>query len=201
VNRFLFWGGFVALNTFLLFYLVDVAGMQEPAAQRFVASVSGVLGAAILVVTIPAGWITDRLGRRGIVCATGVVAAAGTAWLLAARSPADMLAAGALLGVAIGAFLSADWALLTDLVPRAAAGRYLGIANMAAAGGSAAARFLGGSLIDPINRLMSSRGAGYLFVYGLALVAFLAAAVAILSVPERRPRTGEPPTEDARRAS
>jgi MFS family permease len=184
VNRFLFWGAFIALNTFLLFYLVDVAGMDEPDAQRFVANVSGVLGAAILLVTIPAGWITDRVGRRWMVSATGVLAAAGTAGLLAARSQAGMLAAGAVLGVGIGAFLSADWALLTDLVPRAAAGRYLGLANMAAAGGSAAARFLGGSMIDPINRLAGSTTAGYVFVYTTALAAFLAAALAILAVPE-----------------
>lgn len=36
VNRFLFWGGFIALNTFLLFYMIDVVHMAEAEAQRFV---------------------------------------------------------------------------------------------------------------------------------------------------------------------
>jgi MFS family permease len=184
VNRFLFWGGFIALNTFLLFYLVDVAGMAEPQAQRFLASVSAALGAAILVVTLPAGWLADRIGRRLLVCATGLTAAAGTAWLLAARNEASLLAAGVLLGVGIGSFLSADWALLTDLVPRDEAARHLGIANIAGAGGSAAARFLGGALIDPVNRWSASSGAGYRLVYGLALIAFVAAAVVILRAPD-----------------
>lgn len=184
LNRFLFWGGFIALNTFLLFYLIDVHRMTEPEAQRFSGDVATLLGAAILAVTFPAGWLSDRIGRRAMVSGTGIVAAAGTGLLIAARSSAGLVAAGVVLGIAVGAFLSADWALLTDIVPRASAARYLGIANMAAAGGSAAARFLGGVLIDPLAELGGHPLTGYGAVFGVAMVGFLVAAWAILRVAE-----------------
>ncbi|MCX6071975.1 MAG: MFS transporter, partial [Chloroflexi bacterium] len=44
VNRFLFWAGFIALHTFLLFYVIDVIGMREAEAQRFVWDMSTVIG-------------------------------------------------------------------------------------------------------------------------------------------------------------
>jgi MFS family permease len=186
LNRFLFWGGFIALNTFLLFFLIDVHAMPEARAQTFVADVSTLLGASILVVTLPAGWLSDRIGRRGLVAWTGVAAAVGTALLLFARSTTGMIAAGVVLGLGVGAFLAADWALLTDLVPRAEAARYLGIANIAAAGGSATARLLGGVVIDPVSKLAGAPWAGYAAVFGMAMIGFLVAAWAILRVPTGR---------------
>lgn len=184
LNRFLFWGGFIALNTFLLFYLIDAQGMAEPEAQRFAGDVATLLGVAILVVTFPAGWLSDRIGRRAVVSGTGILAAAGTGLLIAARSAPAVVAAGAVLGLGVGAFLSADWALLTDIVPRASAARYLGIANIAAAGGSAVARLLGGVLIDPLAKLGGNPLAGYGAVFGAAMIGFLVASWAILRVAE-----------------
>ncbi|MCX6070520.1 MAG: MFS transporter, partial [Chloroflexi bacterium] len=187
VNRFLFWAGFIALNTFLLFYVIDVIGMREAEAQRFVGDMSTVIGLVLLLVTLPSGWLADRIGRKPLVVAAGVIAAAGTAMVLVVRTPALITAAGALLGLSVGMFLSANWALVTDLVPESEAARYLGIANIATAGGSGFARLLGGTLIDPLNRLLGSPSAGYLSLYGLALLAFLLGTAAILRIPARRP--------------
>jgi MFS family permease len=183
VNRFLFWAGFIALNTFLLFYVIDVIGMREVEAQRFVGNMSTVLGLVLLVVTLPSGWLADRIGRKPVVAAAGVFAAAGTAAVLIVRTPGLITAAAALLGLSVGMFLSANWALVTDLVPETDAARYLGIANIATAGGSGIARLLGATLIDPLNRLLGSPSAGYLSLYGLAMLAFLAGTLAILRVP------------------
>ncbi len=115
----------------------------------------------------------------------GLIAAAGTGMVLVVRTPGLITAAGAIIGLGVGIFLSANWALVTDLVPEAEAARYLGIANIATAGGSGVARLLGGALIDPINRVMGSTSAGYLSLYGLTLVAFLLGTVAILRLPSR----------------
>ena len=183
VNRFLFWAGFIALNTFLLFYVIDVIGMREAEAQRFVGDMSTVIGLVLLVVTLPSGWLADRIGRKPLVAAAGVIAAAGTALVLVVRTPGLITAAGALLGLSVGMFLSANWALVTDLVPESDAARYLGIANIATAGGSGIARLVGGALIDPLNRLLGSPSAGYLSLYGLALLAFLLGTAAILRIP------------------
>jgi MFS family permease len=192
VNRFLFWGGFIALNTFLLFYMMDVVHMGEAEAQRFVGNMSTVIGLVLLVVTLPSGWLADRVGRRPLVAVAGLIAAGGTGMVLVVRTPALITAAGALIGLGVGIFLSANWALVTDLVPKAEAARFLGIANIATAGGSGVARLLGGALIDPLNRLLGSPSAGYLSLYGLTLLAFLLGTVAILRVPARAPEAINP---------
>ena len=185
VNRFLFWGGFIALNTFLLFYMMDVVHMGEADAQRFVGNMSTVIGLVLLVVTLPSGWLADRFGRRPLVALAGLIAAAGTGMVLFVRTPGLITAAGALIGLGVGVFLSANWALVTDLVPETEAARYLGIANIATAGGSGVARLLGGAMIDPLNRMLGSPSAGYLSLYGLTMLAFLLGTVAILRVPAR----------------
>jgi MFS family permease len=185
LNRFLFWSGFIALSTFLLFYMVDVVRMQASEAQRFVGNLSTVIGLTLLLVALPSGWLSDRVGRRPLVAAAGVLAASGTATILFFRSPNLLVASGAIIGLSVGIFLSANWALVTDIVPEGEAARYLGIANIATAGGSGLARFLGGAIIDPINSLTGSREFGYLTLYALTMIAFLVGTGAILRLPRR----------------
>jgi len=185
LNRFLFWGGFIALNTFLLFYMIDVVQMQPSEAQRFVGNLSTVIGLVLLLVALSSGWLSDRVGRRPLVAAAGILAAIGTATILVFRSPSLLVGSGAIIGLGVGIFLSANWALVTDIVPEGEAARYLGIANIATAGGSGLARFLGGAMIDPINSLTGSREFGYLTLYALTMIAFLLGTAAILRLPGR----------------
>ncbi len=179
VNRSLFWAAVIALNSFVIFYLEDVAGMTFSEASRLFGDLSVVLGVSLLIITIPAGRLSDKLGRRPIILAACSVALAGNLLLLFARTRPVLILGGAALGLATGVFLSASWALATDLVPRGMAARYLGIANIATAGGSFIARLAGGALIDPINRLTGTLEAGYLTLYSLTLVAFVVAAFAV----------------------
>jgi MFS family permease len=179
VNRALFWSAVIALNSFVIFYMVDVAGMNFSEASRLFGDLSVVLGLSLLIITIPAGRLSDKLGRRPMILAACLVAVAGNLLLLAARTRPVLILGGAALGLATGVFLSASWALATDLVPRGMAARYLGIANIATAGGSFLARLAGGALIDPINQLTGSQEAGYLTLYSLTLVAFVVAAFAV----------------------
>ncbi|GMR11017.1 MAG: MFS transporter [Anaerolineae bacterium] len=179
VNRALFWAAVIALNSFVIFYMEDVVGMTFSEASRLFGDLSVALGVSLLIITIPAGRLSDKLGRRPMILAACLVAVAGNLLLLGARTRPVLILGGAALGLATGVFLSASWALATDLVPRAMAARYLGIANIATAGGSFLARLAGGALIDPINRLTGSQEAGYLTLYSLTLVAFVVAAFAV----------------------
>jgi MFS family permease len=190
INRFTFWAGFVALSTFVLFFMIDVVGLPEPEAQRFVGQMSAVLGLSLLLVTLPSGWLADRLGRRPLVAASGLIAAAGTALVLILRTPGAIIVAGGVIGLAAGTFLSANWALITDIVPETEAARYLGLANIASAGGSAVARLAGGLLIDPLNRLTGEPASGYLALYALTTVSFLLGTVAVMRLPQR-PNAGD----------
>jgi len=179
VNRALFWAAVIALNSFVIFYMEDVVGMTFSEASRLFGDLSVVLGVSLLVITIPAGRLSDKLGRRPMILAACLVAVAGNLLLLGARTRPVLILSGAALGLATGVFLSASWALATDMVPRGMAARYLGIANIATAGGSFLARLAGGALIDPLNRLTGSQEAGYLALYSLTLVAFVVAALAV----------------------
>jgi len=179
-NRMLFWGAFIFLNTFLVTYMIGVLKMAEADAQKFVGSLSTIIGLALVLMALPAGWLADKFGRKPLVMAAGIVAFAGTATLLVARDTTTIVIGGAVIGLSIGAFLSANWAMITDIVPRAEAARYLGIANIATCIGSGGARLLGGVLIDPLNAAFHSTSAGFLAVYGLAALFFLASTFVIL---------------------
>jgi MFS family permease len=50
-----------------------------------------------------------------------------------APTPLTCLPGAVLVGAAAGTFLAVDWALITDLVPKASAGRHMGISNVATA--------------------------------------------------------------------
>jgi len=185
-NRILFWGAFIAINTFLINYMVDVIGMDQSAAQSFYGNLKMILGGALIVLALLSGWLSDKFGRKPVMLIAGLVSFAGAFLLLFVRDQTLITIAGGIVGMGIGAFLSASWALATDIVPRGEAARYLGIANIATCIGSGVARLLGSVLIDPINKALGSSSSGYLLLFALATVCFLASALVIIPLPNRK---------------
>jgi MFS family permease len=185
-NRILFWGAFIAINSFLINYLADVIKMTESEAQSFYGNLKIILGGALILLALVSGWLSDKFGRKPVMLIAGLVAFTGAVLLLIVREKTLITIAGFVIGMGIGAFLSASWALATDIVPRGEAARYLGIANIATCIGSGVARLLGGVLIDPINRLLGSSSSGYLSLFILAALCFLASALVIIPLPNRR---------------
>jgi MFS family permease len=124
---------------------------------------------------------------------SGLVSFAGATMILLVRSQTLITIAGAIVGMGIGAFITVSWALATDIVPRQEAARYLGIANIATCIGSGVARLLGGVLIDPINRMLGSNSLGYLSLFILAALCFLASALVIIPLPNKKKAQAQPP--------
>jgi MFS family permease len=186
VNRILFWGAFIAINSFLINYLVDVIHMSQAEAQGFYGTLKIILGGALIILALTSGWLSDRFGRKPLMLVAGLVAFAGAVLLLFVREKALLTLAGAVVGMGIGTFLTASWALATDIVPRGEAARYLGIANIATCIGSGGARLLGGVLIDPINKVLGSSSSGYLFLFVLAALCFLVSALVVIPLPNKR---------------
>jgi len=185
-NRILFWGSFIAINTFLINYMVDVIHMNQADAQNFYGNLKMILGGALIVLALLSGWLSDRIGRKPIMLASGFVSFAGALFLLFVRDQTLITVAGAIIGMGIGAFITVSWALATDIVPANESARYLGIANIATCIGSGVARLLGGVLIDPINKVLGSSSSGYLLLFALATLGFLASALVIIPLPNKK---------------
>jgi MFS family permease len=90
-----------------------------------------------------------------------------------------------LVGIGAGAFLSVDWALMTDIIPKASSGRYMGMSNVATASAGAFALIIGGPVIDIVGGKEQS-GSGPRTAMAIAVGLFLVAAVLLRQVDERR---------------
>ncbi|MCS6773786.1 MAG: MFS transporter [Anaerolineae bacterium] len=180
LNRVCFWCGLIGSSAFLLFVGVDVLGLSESEAQRFVSRLIVLLGVALAAVILPAGWLADRIGRQPIMIAAGILASSGAGLVLFNQQA--ILPAALLIGAASGLYIASSLALLNDIVPREETARYLGIANVATAGSSALARLGGGALISGVNALLQTRVEGYLALYAVAAVLFAVSALIVLKI-------------------
>jgi MFS family permease len=86
-----------------------------------------------------------------------------------------------LLGIAAGAFLSVDWALMSDIVPKASSGRFMGMSNVATASAGPVALIVGG----PILYLLPG-GDGTRLAMLAGLVFFVIGALLLRPVDPRR---------------
>jgi MFS family permease len=76
-----------------------------------------------------------------------VIGCIGILGVAAAPSFAVALAALVLVGVSSGSFLAVDWALMTDIIPKATTGRYMGISAVATGIAGPGGRFIAGPLL------------------------------------------------------
>jgi MFS family permease len=88
----------------------------------------------------------------------------------------------------MGIFLSADWALMADIVPPEHAGRYMGLSNTVTAGSALLAVALGGPLADLVNGWHF--GLGYRAIFLLAAVEFVIGAACVRRVHEAKMKAG-----------
>ncbi len=179
-SRLLVFMAFATVQQFALYFLRDVVDVADPAeatARFFVVAVVG-----MLAVVYPAGRLSDRIGRKPIAISSGLLGAVAIAIIFFSHSYISILIAGGIMGIAIGAFMSTNWALATDLVTKGEEARYLGLANMATAGGAALARLIG-PVIDFFNA--QSAGLGYQVMLGACFVYFVAGALLLLKIKRR----------------
>ncbi|HEV2376834.1 MAG TPA: MFS transporter [Streptosporangiaceae bacterium] len=154
---------------YLLYIVADY--VRKPAglsAARGVAVLTVISVVTSIVAIITGGVLSDRLRRyRVFVFAAGLLG--GTAMVLPAVSPSwhVILACAAIEGLAIGAYLAVDTALVTLVLPNArTAARDLGVVNIANAGPPVLAPFIASTIV---------LGAGYRAVFiGSAAIALLA---------------------------
>ncbi|HSW58184.1 MAG TPA: MFS transporter, partial [Dehalococcoidales bacterium] len=174
LSRLLFVMGLTTLQSFALYYFKDVVGAENP--SKITADLITAVGISMLIVVFPAGRYSDRNGRRLILTLCGLIGAAGVALIFFTHDYGWIIFAGSLIGIAAGAFLSVNWALATDLIPSGQSAQYLGLANLASAGGAALARLIGPA-IDFFNHF--SPNLGYNLMLGACFFYFLLASLLI----------------------
>ena len=167
-----------------------------------------------IVSVVPAARLSDRIGRKKVIWAACLLGAAGMALVALAPSMSnapvevrvreflqfgtiDALVADAryrfallgavVYGLSAGAFLAVDWALITDIIPKASSGRYMGISNVATASAGILALAFGGRLMDTVAKV-NGDAAGPVAAMWLAAALLLVGALLLIPVDERRRR-------------
>ncbi len=132
-SRFFVLAGAGVLVNGAAFFLDRSLALDTTDAGIALLGVLGVVTAGNVLAVVPAARASDRIGRKPIIYAACALGAAGLAIVAVAPGVPVALVGAGLFGVGSGAFLAVDWALMTDIIPKAASGRYMGISNVATA--------------------------------------------------------------------
>ncbi|MER6730901.1 MFS transporter [Streptomyces puniciscabiei] len=156
---------------YLLYYLRD--RLHRPDPGRGVLVLTAVNSLTLMATVVAGGVWSDRVGRRKpFVVWSGVLMAVATAALAGWQTWPGAIVAAAVLGVGFGVFTSVDFALMTDVLPKALdRGKDLGVINVANALPQVAAPALAAPVVTYLG--------GYRVLYLVAAVIGLAGAVLV----------------------
>ncbi|MBS1722016.1 MAG: MFS transporter [Armatimonadetes bacterium] len=186
ITRFLSTLAFAMVSNYLLFYLTDMFrsykvfgyDLKTPevavTALALFMSVLGVVGAGI------ASRLADSWGRKPLVYLGGFVIFAVLVPFALARNLDVIFLLAVPFGIGFGIYVSADWALATDVLPdRDEAGTQMGVWSMSM---SSVQIFVGaaGPLVDWGNRF--GHGFGYIGVIWTAGLIFVVSTALIKNV-------------------
>ncbi len=187
INRLMFLAAATSIQGSVLYFVKFAFDLSDEAATSLTGTLTAVIGFFILVSALASGWVADRVGHRRLVGISGLVAAFGGFLLLGTIWVPNLplvYVAGTFIGVATGFFMTSNWALGTDLVPAAEAGRYLGISNLAGAGAGIVGAGIGGLMADYLNGMYP--GLGYFSVFASYAVLFALSAVSLIGVRKNK---------------
>lgn len=193
-SRLLVLTGGAMLVNFVIFYLSQTHGLDQSQTGGVQLTLLAVVAIANIIAVVPAARISDRIGRKPVIyvsCAIG-----GVGLLIAAVAPTvpvALIGAG-LFGLSAGMFLAVDWALMTDIIPKASSGRYMGMSNVATGASTIVALIIGSFALDFFNATVGV-GVGPRAIYLVGAVAFIIGALLLVPVvePDRRRRAAALP--------
>ena len=182
--RLLFLGA-VNATTLALYYFQRTHGLPEEEAGSLVFLGTLVVGITTAAAAFPGARLSDRFGRRPMIWAACAIAASGMLLVALAPSPWLAIAAFVPFGIGVGIFLSVDWALMTDVIPKETTGRYMGILNAGTAAAGPVFLVVAGTVLDRVGALDLANGPRA--AMGVAALFLVAAGIALLRVdPTRR---------------
>lgn len=183
--RLLFLGA-IASTGLVIAYFRAAHGMGADEASTMLFIGTAIVGAMTALAALPSGRLSDRFGRKPMIYVACVVAAVGMAGVAIAPSPTMAIAAFVPFGLGAGIFLSVDWALMTDVIPKETTGRYMGILNAGTAAAGPVYLAVAGLTLYVVSNSVGSQ-VGTRATFAVAVVFLLAAALALTRVdPKRR---------------
>ncbi len=195
VVRLLFLGAYNA-TLIAVGYFRRSHGMSDADADAIVFAATAIVGVSTALAAIPGGRLSDRFGRRPVIWSAALVAGIGLLGVAFAPSPAFAVASWVPFGIGMGIFLSADWALMADVIPKETAGRYMGILNAGTAMAGPVFIIVAGPVQDLVAATVSDpAGPRAAMAVGAGFLAFSALALTRVN-PRRRELTR--PMEPAR---
>jgi MFS family permease len=183
--------GLTTLLPFGVFYIQNSLGMTADAAATAVNPLLGILLIVALGISVPGGRLSTRIGRKPVIYAAVAAGALSAVLMAVVPSYPLLLVAIVPLGVCLGVFLSVDWALMTDIIPKAESGRYMGISNVVTAGSGLIANASGAILAAGVIVATGNANLGYRSIMLLMVVEFAIGAWALSHVHEPM-RSGVP---------
>jgi MFS family permease len=183
-----------------IFYLRQSLGSSDELAAIQIFIIAGVVGVTTGLATLPAARLSDRFGRKTMIYAGIAIGILGNIGVALAPGFEIALVALVLVGISSGSFLAVDWALMTDIIPKATTGRYMGISAVATGLAGPLGRFIANPLLtvliviglaaglDPTTSADQSSfyATGPRLVILLGVVFFVISAWALRHVDERR---------------
>ena len=126
--RLLFLGAYNA-TLIAIGYFRRSHGLSDADADATVFVATAIVGVSTAIAAIPGGRLSDRFGRRPVIWMAALIAGLGLVGVAVAPTPGLAIASWVPFGIGMGVFLSADWALMADVIPKHTSGRYMGILN------------------------------------------------------------------------
>jgi Na+/melibiose symporter-like transporter len=190
VVRLLFLGATAAVTSLGVFYFQRAHGLSKDDALQFVFVASVIVAGMSGLASIPGARLSDRYGRKPVIYVGMALLAVGLLGMTFAPSPEIAVAIFVSGGVGIGLFLSVDWALMTDVIPKHTSARYMGILNAGTALASPTFLVVSGVLSTGIAMAAGEAASmRAVMVIGLAFVGL--SALALRQVDARRRELGD----------
>lgn len=177
----------LSIQAFVLFMLRDVQKVSDPKYHTSMLAMVGQLAA--LLVAVPAGRLSDRLGRKPLVYASCALMAVSYCGFACAPGMTAVLWLTVGGGVGNGMFLSVDYALACDVLPSLEeAAQNLGVWGVSAFLGSTIGPLIAGPLLTHFGSTSSTEEystPGYVAVMLLGAVYVICAGLMLRTVQAR----------------
>lgn len=182
--RLLFLGAYNA-TLIAIGYFRRSHGLSPDDADATVFLATAIVGITTAAAAIPGGRLSDRFGRRPVIWAAALIAGTGLLGVAVAPTPELAIASWVPFGIGMGTFLSADWALMSDVIPKQTAGRYMGILNAGTAMAGPVFIIVAGPIQDLVSASFGD-AAGPRVAMGVAALFVALSALALTRVDPRR---------------